>query len=249
LLGQVETKDRAGTMRRGDQHVPRTMSIFACVLFAAALAAGCKGNSKGKGPGVQAPEPTAKASPQASKTTPPAKKAPLAAAKKAPLAAAKKAPAKPASPATGVNAALLQGRKAYNEWKVFKAVELFQEAVRQSPGKVEPLVELSRALIRKGALHQTLETLERAMKMDEKNASVRLILGHILILDQERNRGLKQLYTALKLEPNNPAVLCGLLYNVKKLELQAAVTEAEALVQAAEIDCPEGRDPLAPQGT
>lgn len=221
----------------------RVMSILASVLLAAVLAVGCKSKSEDKGQPTAVVEPAAGETPAlAKKGVAPAKDAPLL-AKKEP-APAKEASAKPAASSAGLRAILLEGRKAYNANDIFKAVELFTTAVRQAPDRTEPLVDLARALYRKGALQQSLETLERALRMDEEDAFARLNLGHILVRDGQNSQGLKQLYKALKLKPEHPDVLCGLLFDVKKLDLKAAVDEAVGLAKAAGVNCPEEQDPL-----
>jgi cytochrome c-type biogenesis protein CcmH/NrfG len=123
----------------------------------------------------------------------------------------------------GIAASLLQ------EDRVDELIAMMRQRLRQKPGDAAAGFQLAQALLRKGAQPSTPEyqeaaaVLERSVRADPQSSAARALLGKIYFTQGKRDQAIRELETALKLQPDNRTAMYQLM-----LSYQAADRVADA---------------------
>ena len=97
-----------------------------------------------------------------------------------------------------------EGLKEYNQGNFDTAVTRFEQALSIAPGSKSALVGYTKGLIEVGRLDDALETAEKAVRIDDKNADAYLVLGAARQEKELSGKAVAAYERYLELDPKSP---------------------------------------------
>ena len=147
--------------------------------------------------------------------------------------AAELAAAVPADDPLRLRAAYVLGEANMLVGKWVGAEKAFREILEKKPDNVPALVGLGRAQVGGGSADDGIATLEKAVKLDSKDAGARRALGEARAAKGDLDAARKDLEAAAKLDPKDPLSSRALVeVLVKSDKIDEARKEAERIAKA-----------------
>lgn len=147
--------------------------------------------------------------------------------------AAELASAVPADDPGRLRAAYVLGEANLLLAKWVGAEKAFREVLEKKANSVPALVGLGRAQTGGGSAGEAIVTLEKAAKLDAKDAGARRALGEARLANGDADKARTDLEAAVKLDPKDPLASRALVeLLIKSDKVDAAAKEAERIAKA-----------------